>query len=189
MSAELKTILRAYGYEKSKEAFVELHKEFVENLRSFKNEKAAKESLVLSGQNGWFEWEYKDRGEGFQMPEDHEWFVLNNKLFARKTAVRKPVGGVVSSESNGITDTERVLASEILEARKRPKTDLSMKPTDRVCITCQGTLAYEPICPGCRLGKLGFKGRYVCMDDMDHEFYVLREGVVLPNQGNIPAVN
>lgn len=62
-----------------------------------------------------------------------------------------------------------------------PKTDLSMKPTDRKCPTCGEVMAWEPICPGCALGKMGFRGRYVCMDDMSHEFYVTKPGLELPN--------
>lgn len=62
------------------------------------------------------------------------------------------------------------------------KTDLSMKPTDRKCPTCGEVMAWEPICPGCALGRLGFAGRYVCMDDMTHEFYVTKPGVELSNQ-------
>jgi len=62
------------------------------------------------------------------------------------------------------------------------KTDLSMKPTDRKCPTCGEVMAWEPICPGCALGRLGFAGRYVCMDDMSHEFYVTKPGVELPNR-------
>lgn len=62
------------------------------------------------------------------------------------------------------------------------KTDLSMKPTDRKCPTCGEVMAWEPICPGCALGRLGFAGRYVCMDDMNHEFYVTRQGVSIPNR-------
>lgn len=64
----------------------------------------------------------------------------------------------------------------------QPKTDLSMKPTDRKCPTCGEVMAWEPICPGCALGRLGFAGRYVCMDDMNHEFYVTRQGVSIPNR-------
>ena len=64
----------------------------------------------------------------------------------------------------------------------QPKTDLSMKPTDRKCPTCGEVMAWEPICPGCALGRLGFAGRYVCMDDMSHEFYVTKPGVELPNR-------
>lgn len=62
------------------------------------------------------------------------------------------------------------------------KSDLSMKPTDRKCPICGEVLAWEPICAGCALGKMGFRGRYVCMDDMSHEFYVTKPGVELPNR-------
>ena len=57
-----------------------------------------------------------------------------------------------------------------------------MKPTDRVCPLCGEVMAWEPICPGCALGRMGFAGRYVCMDDFAHEFYVLRDGIELPNR-------
>ena len=64
----------------------------------------------------------------------------------------------------------------------QPKSDLSMKPTDRKCPTCGEVMAWEPICPGCALGRMGFRGRYVCMDDFDHTFYVTKPGMELPNK-------
>jgi len=67
-------------------------------------------------------------------------------------------------------------------SQDRPKTDLSMKPTDKTCPLCGEVMAWEPICPGCALGRMGFAGRYVCMDDFAHEFYVLRDGIELPNR-------
>lgn len=70
----------------------------------------------------------------------------------------------------------------VADGGERPKTDLSMKPTDKHCPICGETLAWEPICPGCALGRLGFAGRYVCMDDFDHTFYVTKPGVELPNR-------
>ena len=173
---ELKTILLAYGYEKAKEAFIEMHKEFIENRRLFKTESAAREAIILSGQDGWSEWKNKDYGDNAPKPEGHEWFVLDGKLYTR------PIPGFRGKGQIIIETSEDVVT-------EKQKTDLSMQQTDKACIYCGGALAWEPICPGCRLGKLGFRGRFVCMDDMDHEFYVLREGVVLPNQGDMPDVN
>lgn len=64
---------------------------------------------------------------------------------------------------------------------RQSKSDLSMKPTDKICPLCGEVMAWEPICPGCALGRMGFKGRYVCMDDFDHTFYVTKPGLELPN--------
>lgn len=103
-----------------------------------------------------------------QVPKNYQWFVVGDSVFVRKITDTLPDEVVVGLSKNKV----------------KPKTDLSMKPTDKICITCGGTLAFEPICPGCKLGRQGFTGRYVCMEDMDHEFYILKEGVILPNQGD-----
>lgn len=121
--------------------------------------KALKNSLLGSG------WRQFD-GTPDQIPEGFQWFGVGDKILIRAfedIPVPEP------QKTNGV---------------KQQKTDLSMQETDRICPTCGGTLAYEPICGGCRLGRIGFQGRYVCMEDMDHEFYILREGIILPNQGD-----
>lgn len=137
-------------------------------------------------------WEKFD-GAMEDIPKGYEWTLLNRTIYIRtptnRNQVEIEVQEKIDNRKEEQVDVEQILRDEIQTATQRPKTDLSMKPTDRICITCGGVMAYEPICPGCRLGKLGFKGRYVCMEDMDHEFYVLREGIVLPNQGEIPAEN
>lgn len=77
----------------------------------------------------------------------------------------------------------RVPTNPTSESRHpKSKTDLSMKPTDKRCPVCGEDMAWEPICPGCTLGRMGFRGRYVCMDDFDHTFYVTKPGLELPNQ-------
>lgn len=105
-----------------------------------------------------------------------DWRIIKDKLMVREP-IRTPL------------PTDDIQNDNVSEGNPKPKTDLSMQQTDKTCMYCGGALAWEPICPGCRLGKLGFRGRFVCMEDMDHEFYVLREGVVLPNQDDMSAVN
>lgn len=101
-------------------------------------------------------------------PASGQWMKLGNVTYTRGMPIppeysAAPVSAASRSTGNGT------------------KTDLSMKPTDCKCPACGEVMAWEPICPGCALGKMGFSGRYVCMDDMTHEFYVTKPGVELPN--------
>jgi hypothetical protein len=168
MDRELLTIFNAYGYERVKKCFLGLHKDFISRRKKYNDEARAAEEAILAEEDGWIEF---DPSIDPRKPGE-EWRVLDNRYFKRKFEQTRYHGG---SNDSGI--------SEAVDIAK-PKADLSMQPTDKICIECGGTLAYEPICPGCRLGRLGFKGRFVCMEDMDHEFYVLREGIILPNQGD-----
>lgn len=99
----------------------------------------------------------------------------------------KPTNGVEWMEIDDviyirpITETRQPTTSKQSQNNKK-KTDLSMKPTDKKCPICNEFMAWEPICPGCKLGRQGFKGRYVCMNEWDHTFYMTREGVDLPNR-------
>lgn len=161
--------MTAYPFEEIKEAFIILNRDKLQVKQEY-----VKTALETFAQEGWEQFE----GGREEIPEGCEWSALGSKIFIRTPERFKE-----------ILEQKRVAYMKEVESQpppdpSKPKTDLSMKPTDKVCITCGGVLAWEPICPGCKLGKSGFVGRYVCMEDMDHEFYVLREGLVLPNQGD-----
>lgn len=89
---------------------------------------------------------------------------------------------VATSERASANPQPATRNAEPATRNSQPATDLSMKPTDKRCPVCGEVLAWEPICPGCALGKMGFRGRYVCMDDFDHTFYVTKPGMELPNR-------
>jgi len=108
-----------------------------------------------------------------EIPKDHEWTMINEKIFIRSYEDRDFVFSKIYEENEKIKHTGVQIS----------KQDLSMKKTDKQCPLCGEMMVWEPVCGGCKLGKIGFGGRYVCMDDMTHEFYVLRQGVEsLPNR-------
>lgn len=154
--------LTAYDFKEVKEAFKLLNREKL----SIKLEYLKRRKKELS-ENGWEEF------HGEEIPVDHEWFKIGERIFIRSFEKR-----------------DRILIDQIQDQslthesvnQGSPKTDLSMNPTDKVCPLCGEVMAWEPICPGCKLGRQGFKGRYVCMADFDHTYYMLREGLDLPNR-------
>lgn len=151
-------------------------KEFVENTK-----------LILK-RGRWEEF----TGTQEEIPKGYEWTKLGHKLFVRTPGARNQVQIEIEeliedrklSQQRAQELRDEMTAAKADRDKEKKKTDLSMKMTDKICITCGGQMAYEPICPGCKLGRHGFKGRYVCTEDMDHEFYVLRDGIILPNQGD-----
>lgn len=154
---QLYHFLSSYPIEEVKSAYrlVFMEKKNIERQKL----EALKGSLLGSGWKPF-------NGTSDQIPDGFQWFGVGDKILIRSFEDIPP------PEPRSTKDEQK------------PKADLSMQETDRICPTCSGTLAYEPICGGCRLGRIGFQGRYVCMEDMDHEFYILREGIILPNQGD-----
>lgn len=154
--------LSAYNFEEVREAFKLLNREKL----SIRLEYIERRKKELS-ENGWEEF------HGDEVPANHEWFKAGERTFIRSFEKRDQIfkdniqDQPVAHESANQTST---------------KTDLSMKPTDKICPLCGEVMAWEPICPGCKLGKQGFKGRYVCMAEWDHTFYMTRDGVDLPNR-------
>lgn len=111
---------------------------------------------------------------GDRMKIGEHWYTRE-----RPAAPARPMPAAIGSPTvNGAAEGQ----AQAETRNPQPKSDLSMKATDRKCPTCGDVMAWEPICPGCALGRLGFAGRYVCMDDMTHEFYVTKPGVELSNQ-------
>ena len=161
--------MTAYPFDLVKDGFLLLHRERLQ-LQKERTERQLEKIRSL----GWVEIEC-----GSEIPDGYEWNKLGEKTFVRSPAATRAAHQLMAQEFEA---RKQLKVDQKITTKK--KTDLSMKATDKICITCGGTLAYEPICAGCRLGRLGFKGRYVCMEDMDHEFYVLRDGIILPNQGD-----
>jgi len=63
------------------------------------------------------------------------------------------------------------------EEKKMPKvrsvTDFSdIRETSLKCPKCGGNLYRQPICPGCKEGKQGYRVRLICGENADHEFLV-----------------
>lgn len=122
-----------------------------------------------------------------EIPSGHEWTQLGRKIFIRSISNKNQAEIDILDRIHELEDkANESFATENKShgTKGKPKSDLSMQQTDKLCIHCGGAMVYEPICSGCRLGRIGFRGRFVCMEDMDHEFYVLREGIILPNQGD-----
>lgn len=163
MNNDLLTIFKAYGYREVKDCFRQFHREFIAGYRKWKNEAEAEKALIETESGGWVRHDVNDGPP----PENHEWMEINGQLYIRP----------FEAANHAPTSQEQANLAEPL-----PKTDLSMKPTDKVCPLCGEVMAWEPICPGCKLGRQGFKGRYVCMADFDHTYYMLREGLDLPNR-------
>jgi len=161
--------MTAYPFDLVKDGFLILYRERLQ-LKKEQTERQLERIRSL----GWEELE-----EGREIPSEYEWNKLGSKIFIRSPAATRAANQLMAQEFE-----LRKQSKADQKAAVKKKTDLSMQQTDKICITCGGTLAYEPICAGCRLGRLGFKGRYVCMEDMDHEFYVLKDGIILPNQGD-----
>lgn len=76
---------------------------------------------------------------------------------------------------------EEFIKEQLRKARKKEKTmpkvrsvtDLSdIKETQLKCPECGGNLYSQPICPGCKEGKRGYKVRLICGENVDHEFLV-----------------
>jgi hypothetical protein len=154
--------MTAYPFEAVKAAFVLLNRERLQVKTDIVE--AVKQQLKASG------WEEYDGAPG-DVPPGMEWHQIADKVYVRTPVLKAP------PEASAVDLGMRKKAES-----SRKKTDLSMKPTDKVCPLCGEVMAWEPICPGCKLGRQGFRGRYVCMAEWDHTFYMTREGVDLPNR-------
>lgn len=170
MDDELDVIFSAYEYKALRKAFIRAHKQYRATMLNLASKTTKMEDDRLS------DWTLYKHDDGIPPPENHEWMELNGSMFIRpiKNAPEPPA--VIAQESTIHNDGKRK------DARLDKKTDLSMKPTDKKCPLCGEVMAWEPICPGCKLGRQGFKGRYVCMADFDHTYYMLQEGLDLPNR-------
>ena len=159
-------------------------------------------AALLAG--GWRRWEPEQ-----DLPDNHEYRLLRHAIYVREiegvaaTGIRLKASEIQSRIASYGPDIVR-LKSQLREALERipadaakkaaspvspshtapgqPKTDLAPQRTDKHCPLCGEEMIYEPICCGGALGRLGFAGRYICMDDMTHEFYVTKPGVELPNK-------
>lgn len=154
--------MTAYSFKDVKAAFVLLNRERLQVKTNIVE--AVKQQLKASG------WEEFD-GAAEDVPKGMEWHQIADKVYVRAPVLKEP------AEASAIDLGVRKKAES-----SRKKTDLSMKPTDKVCPLCGEVMAWEPICGGCKLGRQGFKGRYVCMNEWDHMFYMTRDGVDLPNR-------
>ena len=161
MNQQLYYYLTAFPYEEVKEAFIQLNREYL-------NIKLSQVALAreLATRDGWTELDAGNK----TIPDDHEWFTVNGKTFIRSHQGAKAFYAHHKAENVAV------------EKNAAKKEDLSMECTDKRCPVCGEVMAWEPICPGCALGKMGFRGRYVCMDDFDHTFYVTKLGLELPNR-------
>ena len=126
-------------------------------------------------------------GEGEPPAESGDRMRIGSLWYTRErpaTPERPMPGDIRTDATNGTTRNPQLATrnAEPATRNSQPATDLSMKPTDKRCSVCGEVMAWEPICPGCTLGRMGFRGRYVCMDDFDHTFYVTKPGVELPNR-------
>ena len=160
MNQQLYYYMSAFPYEEVKEAFLQRNREYLQV--KLDQVRAARERAANDG------WTELDADK--TIPDDHEWFTVNSKTFIRSHQVALAFYARHKAEN---------VAVEKTAAKKE---DLSMECTDKRCPVCGEVMAWEPICPGCALGKIGFRGRYVCMDDFDHTFYVTKPGMELPNR-------
>lgn len=166
--------LTAYPFDQSKEAFILLNRERLK----------VKVDLVSSTKERFESLGWKELAESIvDIPEGHEWTKINDKIYVRESsAILNEVQARTSKRTAEREDAAAIASGPSGKKRTGTRTDLSMKPTDKVCPLCGEVMAWEPICPGCKLGRQGFKGRYVCMAEWDHTFYMTRDGVDLPNR-------
>lgn len=160
----IERFLSGYDFEEAKAAFLILSR--VSAGR--KLDLVARQKAQMA-EDGWLRFD----GGPADVPKGHDYTVFHGVTY-----IRTPEASMRLAQEAAKTMTETPTKQE------KKKADLSMRETDKLCLTCGNAMVYEPICGGCRLGRIGFAGRYVCTDDMDHEFYVLREGIILPNQGD-----
>jgi len=109
-------------------------------------------------------------GEGEPSPDLGDRMRIGQIWYTRRCQVRQA--------ANVARPSQPANANE----KPKAKADLTPRRTDKHCLECGEEMIFEPICGGCALGKMGFQGRYVCMDDMTHEFYVTKPGVELANR-------
>lgn len=174
-------VLKNHPFAAVKRVFIQLQREYLgikqEQVQLFKEHAKT---------IGWEEFD----GSPEDVPKGYDWGKIGHIIYIRTPQARQKEMEEVKEYHERLQEYKDKAQTALKKAavgepaQEKRKTDLSMKMTDKICITCGGQMAYEPICPGCKLGRHGFKGRYVCTEDMDHEFYVLRDGIILPNQGD-----
>jgi len=103
---------------------------------------------------------------GEDVPPDHDYMTINGQVMVRLSAAAQQ-----SQQQQAVGRVARPRLSA-------PRADTTPAMTDKKCPACGEPMVYEPICPGCKLGRQGFAGRYICTDNTDHDFYVPRPDAV-----------
>lgn len=107
----------------------------------------------------------KHEGTYWNIPKGYDWQRHGEDIWI------KPSQPVVLPEGE-CKDKEAILAKAAAQQAAQPKQDLTPVVSDLKCPICGEGTVKEPICKGCKEGHAGFTFRHICMDNMDHIFYV-----------------
>ena len=160
------------------------HELDIANFLSCYNPKEVKKGIKLWAlehivTKGRFKKELSEQGWypiGTEKPKDREYYLIDGEYWVQDPEIHQKMVEEAAARQlekrRRREQFEEELFRALSESRAgKKKTDLSdIQKTELKCPICNGTLYKQPICPGCKEGRKGFRIRLICDEDADHEF-------------------